>query len=181
MVGGNTPPWGFGDGMITKERNLGLVAYGADCATIAFWDNEKIGICHAGWRGLVNGIVDGMISNFQNGNCHIGPFLHNFEIQKDNCYEKIRSRFGGLYLIEDKGSIIFNFRKAIIDSVSSIPFVLDDRSTIDHLKLGSWRRDKRAGEGTQNRLVVFRTETGAQTKLLYPGESIRSIFGQNHF
>lgn len=168
----DTPLWGFGDGMITAEKNLGLVAYGTDCAIIAFWDDKKIGICHAGWRGLVDGIVDSMVSNFSNGNCHIAPFLHQFEIQKDDCYEKIQSRFGGLYIKEERGEVIFDFRKAVIDTVSAIPFTLDERSTRDHPELGSWRRDRISGDGTQNRLVIYRTETGVHTKLFYPKQNL---------
>lgn len=177
-VAKDTPSWDFGDGMITNEKDLGLVAYGADCAIIAFLDNEKIGICHAGWRGLVSGIVDNMVSHFPNGNCHIAPFLHQFEIQKDDCYEKIQSRFGDRYLDEAQGKVIFHFKKAIVDSVSQIPLALDDRSTIDNSDLGSWRRDKKTGDGTQNRLVIYRTETGIQTKLFYPKESVWSFFEQ---
>ncbi len=166
--------------MITVDKELGLVAYGADCAIIAFWDNEKIGICHAGWRGLITGIVDGMVSNFPNGNCYIAPFLHQFEIQKDNCYEKIQSRLGDSYFKEDQGNIIFDFRKAIIDNVNPIPFTLDDRSTTNDPRLGSWRRDKKTGNGTQNRLVIFRTKTDIQTKLFYPKESVASFFDEKN-
>lgn len=52
-----TPLWQQGDGMITTESDIGLVAYGADCGIIAFWDDYKIGICHAGWRGYTQDIL----------------------------------------------------------------------------------------------------------------------------
>lgn len=47
------------DALITKQKNLYLSITVADCVPILFYDMEAkiIGIAHAGWRGIVGGIV----------------------------------------------------------------------------------------------------------------------------
>lgn len=47
------------DAMITRERGLALTLRFADCVPALFCDPVKgaIGIAHAGWRGIVNGVL----------------------------------------------------------------------------------------------------------------------------
>jgi copper oxidase (laccase) domain-containing protein len=100
------------DGLITEKKNIALGAYGADCCIIAFWDEKNIGICHAGWRGFLNGILEQMLKHFETEKvaCHIGPFLHSFEIQRDSCYESIVQKYGNKYFEYTSGKIIFHFK-----------------------------------------------------------------------
>ena len=55
------------DGMVTNLSGLGLSILGADCAPILFYDNisQTIGVCHAGWRGTINDIVEITISKME--------------------------------------------------------------------------------------------------------------------
>jgi polyphenol oxidase len=50
-----------GDGLWTDERELPILAMGADCLTIALvranGDRPAVAVLHAGWRGLLEGIV----------------------------------------------------------------------------------------------------------------------------
>lgn len=43
------------DGLVTKERNLFLLVFVADCLPILAFDPDKkiVGIAHAGWRGTL--------------------------------------------------------------------------------------------------------------------------------
>ena len=161
------------DGLITMRKNTGLISHGADCALVAFWDKDTIGVCHAGWRGFVNGMFDKMLRYFKKDpHVFIGPFLHSFEIQKDECYFEIRQKLGAQYFQEKSGKIIFNFKGAVENSFNNFKYVhLDNRSTYDHPELASWRRDKKKGDGTQNRLVIWRDSNNeVTTKLFLPGE-----------
>jgi hypothetical protein len=56
------------DGLITNVKNSYLMATGADCFPVFFYDeqNQIIGIIHAGWRGILKGIVPEMMSKFKN-------------------------------------------------------------------------------------------------------------------
>ena len=49
-----------GDGMVTSEPGIALGIFTADCVPILMADKERrvIGALHAGWRGLIAGIVD---------------------------------------------------------------------------------------------------------------------------
>ncbi len=174
IVSGFTQPFENTDGMITKRTDIALVSYGADCTVVAFWDHEKIGICHAGWRGFVNGIHEKMLEHFDsNVSIYVGPFLHSFEILKDDCYDKIYKKFGDKYFIENHNEIIFNFKEAVLDHLPQDSLIIDDRSTTEHPELASWRRDKKSGNGTQNRLVVWRgRDNHVNRRLFYPGEKI---------
>ena len=50
-----------GDGLWTDERELPILAMGADCLTISLarvnGDRPAVAVLHAGWRGLLEGIV----------------------------------------------------------------------------------------------------------------------------
>lgn len=47
------------DGLVTKRRDIVLCINTADCVPVLFHDPVAgvIGICHAGWRGMVNGVI----------------------------------------------------------------------------------------------------------------------------
>lgn len=172
-----TLPWALADGMITTEKNLALIVYGADCSIMVFWDDEKIGACHAGWRGLTSGIIDSMVKQFPQGKCYVGPMIHTFEIQKDECYKNISAIYGEKYFYDDESNIIFNFKKAVLNRIKTLSKVIDDRNTMTHVELASWRRDKRRGDGTQNRLTIWRSsDNEVHIKLFYPGEGVRKYF-----
>lgn len=59
VSGPSTPPYVEADAMLTDAPGLLLMVRVADCAAIWLYDPEKraIGLVHAGWRGLVKGIV----------------------------------------------------------------------------------------------------------------------------
>ena len=82
------------DGLVTKLRGIGLSVLGADCAPILFFDKnlEIIGVCHAGWRGAINGIIESTVANMEilganryNIIAIIGPTIHkeSYEIKND--------------------------------------------------------------------------------------------------
>ncbi len=58
------------DGLVTKEKNIGLVITHADCQAALFYDKRQdiIAAVHAGWKGLVKNIygkcVDMLVNKF---------------------------------------------------------------------------------------------------------------------
>jgi polyphenol oxidase len=52
--------WPEGDGLCTTEPGVPLAVFGADCLPILLWrrDLPAVAAVHAGWRGLVGGIID---------------------------------------------------------------------------------------------------------------------------
>ncbi len=139
------------DGLWTQNAEFLLGVQTADCAPICFWDNEKHGIIHAGWRGCVNGIIENLLEIFADPHIWIGPLYPRFEIQKDDCYDVIFTKFGNQFFTEDNGLIMFEYKaclKALLPQAQ-----LDDRSTFDDQNLASWRRDKNFKKG-QNITVI---------------------------
>lgn len=157
-VGSRTQSWEIGDAMISYESEIALIVYGADCSIISFSNNEMIGACHAGWRGFSSGIIKEMASRFSGGACYVAPFLHRFEVKKDDCYRKIENYCGDKYFYEENGIIIFDFKSAVTNELIGIDSFVDERSTADDIRIASWRRDHLRGDGTQNRLAIWRHE-----------------------
>lgn len=57
----------FCDGIVSNNPNFVLGITTADCIPIIFYDeiNQNIGICHAGWKGLVKGIIENTIKKMK--------------------------------------------------------------------------------------------------------------------
>lgn len=55
-----------GDGLVTNEENLGLLALAADCVGFALADpvGGVIAIGHAGWRGVLANVVQEVVGEF---------------------------------------------------------------------------------------------------------------------
>lgn len=72
------------DGLITAQKNLGLLTFYADCVPLYFLSTNPflIGVAHAGWRGSLGKIGKKMVDAFlklgaipQNIYCGIGPAI----------------------------------------------------------------------------------------------------------
>ena len=72
------------DGLITNKKNVFLGIVTADCLPVIFYDNKTgiIGIAHAGYKGLVSGIVEEMLkvmkkmgADVENMKIAIGPAI----------------------------------------------------------------------------------------------------------
>lgn len=114
------------DALVTDRRNIALCIFTADCVPVFLFDerNHAIGLCHAGWRGVVNRIVpktiDMMASHFGTvpGDLtaavapSIGPCC--FEVGADVAvqFERTFGRSGGI-IIEEKGSLRINLWNAL--------------------------------------------------------------------
>ncbi|HOF42464.1 MAG TPA: peptidoglycan editing factor PgeF [Candidatus Moranbacteria bacterium] len=82
------------DGLVTSESNIFLAVTVSDCIPVYFYEKEKkiVGIAHAGWRGIVGGIVENAIGEIlklggkvENMYIALGPGINSchFEIKKD--------------------------------------------------------------------------------------------------
>lgn len=82
------------DALVTKEKNLFLSVTVADCLAIFFYDPivKVIGITHAGWKGLIGGVLGKTLETLKNCGAQkenifvaFGPSIQkcHFEIQND--------------------------------------------------------------------------------------------------
>ncbi len=101
------------DALVTREKNLFLAVTAADCLPVFFFDPVAgvIGIAHAGWRGIVSGVIGETLKKMsvcgaakENVSVAIGPHIRvcHFEIQTD-----ILPRFAQYekYVIKKEGRI----------------------------------------------------------------------------
>jgi len=130
------------DALITQNVSMTLGIKTADCAPICFADGTHIGTAHVGWRGLCLGLIEKTAGRFSAESLvvYVAPFLNDFEIKKDDCYEQIRQKFGERFFDERNDKIVFHFKDAIASLLPS-QTVFDVRTT-ENLSFPSYRRDK---------------------------------------
>lgn len=81
------------DGLVTNVQGVTLGVYTADCAPVLFWDMQNtIGICHAGWKGALYGILENTLHKIRSLSCQphniqacIGPTIRpeHYEVSPD--------------------------------------------------------------------------------------------------
>ncbi len=56
--------WPESDALVTRDPGRALVVLGADCLPVLLWRRDRPGVAaaHAGWRGLVAGVVEGAVA-----------------------------------------------------------------------------------------------------------------------
>lgn len=71
------------DGLVTRERGLGLFGCFADCLPVFFATEggEAVGLAHAGWRGTVSGIVSTVVALFEG----LGVATHELRVALGPC------------------------------------------------------------------------------------------------
>ncbi len=76
----------IGDAVVTQKQGVVCMVMTADCLPI-FASNEagtQVGVAHAGWKGIVGGIIESFIDQFNNQPLivHFGPAISqaNFEV-----------------------------------------------------------------------------------------------------
>ncbi len=129
------------DGLITENPKLLLAVRTADCAPIVFIGKQRFGILHAGWRGLVDGIIEKMLVEFdESPKIWIGPLYPAFEIKRDDCLERIAAKYGDRFYSQHKSGIEFRFLDAIQSILTHAEFC--GISTYDNPTYASWRREQ---------------------------------------
>lgn len=102
LPGGYLDPQGDlpqADALVTREAGLALVALSADCVPIvvAPADGSALAVIHAGWKGLVAGVVEAAVAALGPGAkaAAIGPCAGpgSYEVG-DDVGEPLRARFG---------------------------------------------------------------------------------------
>lgn len=69
---------GDGDAMVTWTPDLALVVVTADCLPVMVASAEKVAAIHAGWRGLVGGVIAATLAHFEDPSrvtAWIGPAI----------------------------------------------------------------------------------------------------------
>ena len=77
------------DASVTNERGVVCAILTADCLPIFACnsDGTRVGVAHAGWKGIVNGVIESFVSRFDSGDLfiHFGAAIsqQSFEVGDD--------------------------------------------------------------------------------------------------
>ena len=78
-----------GDAVVTKDKGVVCAVMTADCLSIFACDvsGTQVGVAHAGWKGIVNGVIESFIGQFESNDLlvHFGPAISQsaFEVGKE--------------------------------------------------------------------------------------------------
>ena len=78
-----------GDALITKDKGVVCAVMTADCLPLFACNASatQVGVAHAGWKGVVNGVIESFIQQFESDNLfiHFGPAISQsaFEVGKE--------------------------------------------------------------------------------------------------
>jgi polyphenol oxidase len=144
--------WPWGDALVTAEPGVPLIAHGADCLTVALVapGGERLAVVHAGWRGLVAGVLEAAAA-------HVGPGLAAavgpgaggccYEVG-DDVAGALRARFGAGVVSDGRADLPAAARRAL-EAAGAAEVVMAGLCTIcDPERFHSHRRDG-AGSGRQ--------------------------------
>ncbi len=61
--------WPEGDGLVSERIGGAVGVFGADCLPVLIWHREqpRVAAVHAGWRGLVDGVLEGAVDALGGG------------------------------------------------------------------------------------------------------------------
>ena len=157
------------DASYTRKPGIVCVVLTADCLPVFVSNKEGtiVGVAHAGWRGLANGIIESLIDSF---NCdgkdlivHLGPAISKFSFEvgeevklqylsKNENFESYFSCLNNKYYLDLYGAARLILKSCGISSISG-----GDRCTYTESdKYFSYRRDG-AQSGRMAHLIWIET------------------------
>ncbi|MBI4090104.1 MAG: UDP-N-acetylmuramoyl-L-alanine--D-glutamate ligase [Candidatus Kerfeldbacteria bacterium] len=115
------------DGLVTDRNSQSLGVFTADCVPVVAYDpvQRLVGVAHAGWRGLVSGVIDALVRTMA---AHAtaprslwmwfgpsaGPCCYDVPHSRDRRAQQFFKRFGGSTVIHRKEGTFLNLRRAAV-------------------------------------------------------------------
>jgi len=78
-----------GDAVVTQDKGVVCAVMTADCLPIFAYDTlgTQVGVAHAGWKGIVNGVIESFVNQFESNDLliHFGPAISQvaFEVGEE--------------------------------------------------------------------------------------------------
>ncbi len=139
------------DGIFTKNKDISLKIKTADCLPIFFYNELPffIGVVHAGWKGLKEGIIENAcavlrsnIKDISTVQVLIGPSISqkNYEVQNE-----FIDYFGSKFIVNKNGKLFLDLQSIASSQLKSlgVAYVRDvEECTYENEFYHSYRRDK---------------------------------------
>ena len=142
------------DASFTSEAGIVCAIMTADCLPVfvSKKDGSMVGIAHAGWRGLISGVIENLIKSFNSDGdnllVHLGPAISKryFEVGEEvrNLYLAKNSNFERSFTIKNNKSLLdlYDAAKVILEGFQIKSISGGDRCTFrDSSDFFSYRRD----------------------------------------
>ena len=141
-----------GDAIVTSDKNTVCAILTADCLPI-FASNKsgtQVGVAHAGWKGMVGGVIESFIQNFDENDllAHFGPAISqaNFEVGAEvfEQFVNINPSLGQAFIVKaDKYQLdLYQAARIILNSLGVDQISGGDECTfMQKDKYFSYRRD----------------------------------------
>ena len=142
--------WPEGDALATSQPGLPLVAHGADCLTAALVGPEGLAVVHAGWRGLVAGVLEAAAERVGPGfSAAVGPGAGACcYAVGDDVADTLRRRFGDDVVADGRADLAACAGRALERSGAAGVALAGLCTICDAERFHSHRRDA-AGSGRQ--------------------------------
>ena len=108
------------DGLVYNKSNIILGITTADCLPIILIDQKKkvFGICHAGWRGLLGGIIQNTIKKMRqlssknsNIQAYIGPCIRRMSYEVSKSFVNSLEPKYQIFVYKKKGKLYYDLPK----------------------------------------------------------------------
>ena len=144
--------WPEADALVTSQPGLPLVAHGGDCLTAALVapGGGRIATVHAGWRGLVAGVLEAAAERVGRGfSAALGPGAGPccYEVG-DDVAAQLRARFGDDVVLDRRADLALCAQRALEHSSTAAVVSARLCTICDAEWFHSHRRDGR-GSGRQ--------------------------------
>jgi YfiH family protein len=157
---GELRDWPESDGLVTGTAGAPLAVFGADCLPVVMWrrDRPAVGAAHAGWRGLVAGVLEATVAELGDPaatGVAIGPGIGPC------CYpvsgevrDRFAARFGETVVAGEAVDLALAARRALTAAgvpdaaIATVPAC----TSCEETRFFSYRRDGR-GTGRQAGIV----------------------------
>jgi polyphenol oxidase len=141
--------WRDGDGLVSSLPGVGVGVFAADCLPVLLWrrDLPKVAAVHAGWRGLVAGILEGAVTQLGPAarlgaaiGPGIGPCCYPVSVE---IRDRFVARFGEQVLAGNAVDLVGAARAALVGAglAASAVWALETCTSCDGDRWFSFRRD----------------------------------------
>lgn len=157
---GHLRDWPDADGLVTAAAEAPLAVFGADCLPVLMWrrDRPLVGAAHAGWRGLVAGVLEATVAELGEPAATgvaigpgIGPCCYPVSAE---VRDRFAGRFGDAVLAGEAVDLALAARGALVAAgvpdaaIRTVPAC----TSCEAARFFSYRRDGR-GTGRQAGIV----------------------------
>ncbi len=109
------------DGLFTQEKNKALGVLTADCMPVVLTDFSSLSVVHAGWRGLIGGIIENALRMFGKKEifAFIGPSARKccYEVQEEFAESLKKTGVSERFFSRSSGRITFSLQELAVEKL----------------------------------------------------------------